>query len=75
MSEKIHKKRFFGETDVNDNNILVTWCGWHFQYIGGSIIMLVTFFVMKGIFQRIGHQHLNLVTNRKGLQHPSPKSI
>ena len=46
MSEKIHKKRFFGETDVNDNNILVTWCGWHFQYIGGSIIMLVSFFII-----------------------------
>ena len=39
--------------------------------------MLATFVVMLFIFSMylIGHQHLKLVTNTFGLQHPSPTSM
>jgi len=73
-----------GDIDVGDIVMLVTLWWWLIWDVGGRIIMLATFFRYVGDFLNvlnwsstsgIGHQHLKLVTNTFGLQHPSPTSM
>ena len=67
-----------GDSDVGDIVMLATsLCWWLISDVGGKIIMLATFFVMLVTFSvyKIGHQHLKIITNTFGLQHPSPTSM
>ena len=66
-----------GDSDVGDNGMLVTlWC-WLIWDVGDFFRYLVDFL---NVFNRsstswIGQQHLKLVTNTFGFQHPSPTSM
>ena len=73
----------YGYSDVGDIVMLVTLWWWPIWDVGDRIIMLVIFslcWCFSNVLNRsptswIGHQHLKLVTNSIGLQHPSPTSM
>ena len=54
-----------GDSDVGDIVMLMTL--WWWVTIGDRFEMLVIFLMYE-----IGHQHLRLITNSFGLEHPSP---
>ena len=68
---RIEKAGHGGDSDVGDIFMLVTLWWWLISDVDDRIII----YVFRYVGDFLGHQHLKLVTNTFGLQHPSPTSM
>ena len=68
----------FGDSDVSDFMMMTDFrCRWQNHYVGDFFRYVGDFLNLlnRSPTSCIGHQHLKLVTNTFGLQHPSPTSM